>query len=722
MARILVEIPTKNRPRTLAKCLAALAVQSYQDFDVLIINDPLANKPAQDRPIVQEWIDRLSLRHKVTVITGTGCSPPAHHNIPLYDEEFSRYEWILRMDDDILLNRHFLVRLVEATMIESDVGAVAGLYFENESHTDFSDRGIPTAEQWRSHPDLKGDIDESHPPSNWPQRLYHWTREELSSLYKTEHLYSACLYNAQAMREVGGWPTCYSEIVSHGEEADGTYRLHVSGYKLLVVPGATAQHLKAPGGIRTAPHLDWAQVADYQTWLRRLPLLREGKFEEADEIRTSERITVTRQTTKVLVWSDSPFITSGFGLVTKQVLQGFLDDPEIEVAALGRMQYVQPENPGFLYQTTHPSDPDGRQIIGPFAEAFQPDVLWIMYDPGNLVRFLEESMMWAEPLQQWPIIAYFPIEGYAIRDGKKVPGSSAFTYLAQQVTMPVTWTKCGAEALVNDNLGLKGKVQHVGLGFDHAPFEPLDEADRQHLRRIVGIDDRFVIMNACLQKRIKQIPYLMEAIQILVGRGYNDVFLYLHTKARMGHLMDGWDLNDVRRHMGLEKYVMFDPNPSHQYLGVPYHNEEVVEEVLKMQKPPTPQQRGAIFAALPLATRYAMADLYVDVASVEGWCLPLGEAMACGVPGISVDDGFVRREVFGQGAYMVTPYFYDTWRTGSQLALVHPRDVANAIEAMMEDNLRQLYVDAGMKVVNEHTWDNARSFFGKAVRQLPASR
>ena len=43
--------------------------------------------------------------------------------------------------------------------------------------------------------------------------------------------------------------------------------------------------------------------------------------------------------------------------------------------------------------------------------------------------------------------------------------------------------------------------------------------------------------------------------------------------------------------------------------------------------------------------RYNMADVYVDVASIEGFCLPLYEAMRCGVPVISVRDNFVRQEV-----------------------------------------------------------------------------
>ena len=127
---VLIDIPTKNRAGILARCLAALSIQTFQDFDVLIMDDSAPNQRVADRPIVQEWISRLWLHHKVWLQPGSGISQAHNHNIPLYDDEFLGYKWILRIDDDVILNARFVEYLVDA--IQEGVGAISGLYFENE--------------------------------------------------------------------------------------------------------------------------------------------------------------------------------------------------------------------------------------------------------------------------------------------------------------------------------------------------------------------------------------------------------------------------------------------------------------------------------------------------------------------------------------------------------------------------------------------------------------
>jgi len=718
--RILVEIPTKNRAGILARCLAALAMQTYQEFDVLIQDDSDFNQRIKDRPICEEWIARLRLTHEVWLLDGSGISQVESHNTPLYDDEFLKYQWILRIDDDVILNARFVEFLVKA--VGEDIGAVAGLYFENEIGEPFSDRDAPNKEMWDEHTELQGEISDRYHPSNWPQRLFHWNRND--EPYQVQALYSACLYNAHAMREVGGWPECYSPGVAHLEETDGTFRLFCAGYTLLVIPQATARHLKSPGGIRSDNDVDGKQMRDYQIWAKRLPLIKECKFDELTAMEP-DRPLVVKEKIMVLVWSDSPENTSGFGLVTKEgIVKGLVEDPEIDVAVLARMDPIPPRECDYWFIPCGPGDPDGYLNLPGVLDKVDPGVIIINYDPGNVHKAITGSGFQGESLTTRPIIAYFPMEGYTEDvDGNKVSPSPVFTEMAKMVDLPVTWTQCGADALIRDAPELKGKIQVVPLGLNHANFHPLPKEQRDHLRKLVGWADRFVIMEMSFQKRIKQLPYLLEAIQILLREGYDNVALYLHCQPFMAHIMEGWHLGYMIQQMGLDGYVFFPPERRGQYAGMPYEDDEFLEIAMQMIPPPMPQQKGAIMANLPIAARYAMADVYANVASVEGWQLPAGEAMACGTPVIMTDDDFVRKEIYGNAALMIKPRHHDWWRTGAKLWLLDPIDIAEAIESLINDpSLRQDLSTRGLSKAKEYDWETTRSFFREAVRSVLGRR
>ena len=724
--RILIDVSTKNRAGILARCLAALTTQTFQDFDVLIMDDSDSNQQVEDRPIVQEWISRLRLHHKVWLQAGSGISQAHNHNVPLYDDEFLEYKWILRLDDDVVLNATALYYLEALGTASIGCAAVGGLYFENEEGVPFSDRDVPSAEMWDEHIELQGEISDKYHPSNWPQRLYHWNRKSNKHIpyWEAQALYSACLYNADAMRAAGGWPECYSPGVAHMEEIDGTFRLHRAGHKLFVIPWVTAQHLKSSGGIRTNDDWEEKQMLDFQVWAKRLPLILEGKFDELTAM-VPDRPLEVREKIMVLIWSDSPENTSGFGLVTKEgILKGLLEDPGIDVAVLARMDYIPPQDPGYWFIPVGMRDPDGYLVLPTVMDTVNPDVVIINYDPGNIHKAIADTAMQGSGIKQKPVIAYFPIEGYAEDvDGNRVSASPVFTDMAKSVDMPVTWTKCGADTLIQSAPELKGKIHVVPLGLDHADFHPLPKKQRDHLRELVGWDDKFIVMETSFQKRIKCQPYLLEAMQILLRKGYDNVALYLHCQPFMGHVMEGWHLGYMVQQMGLDGHVFFPPERRGQYAGVPYTNDEFLEEAMQMVRPPLPQQRGAIMASLPLTARYAMADVYVNAASVEGWNLPAGEAMGCGTPVIMTDDNFVRREIYGDAAFMIRPAHHDWWHTGAKLLLLDPKDIAEAIEALINNpTLRQDLSTRGLELAKTYEWETTRTFFTKAVRTVLARR
>ena len=101
--RVLVETPTMNREVVLGRCLACLLNQTFQDFDIFLSND--GDRPIGYTRTAHYLLELLSKEHDIWIEDGSHISQAHNHNMPLYDTRFRGYKYILRMDDDVLLNK-----------------------------------------------------------------------------------------------------------------------------------------------------------------------------------------------------------------------------------------------------------------------------------------------------------------------------------------------------------------------------------------------------------------------------------------------------------------------------------------------------------------------------------------------------------------------------------------------------------------------------------------
>ena len=174
--RFLVEVPTKDRDVSLAGWIASLLNQSYQDFDVVIVND--GDKPVGGTKVCETVLPALERAgHKVWVLDGSHISQAHNHNMVLYDRRFRGYKWIVRCDDDLYPNRFTLESFyVDIQWLEShpdlSIGAIGGLWFDvnpPEDHGSVGDRKM-CPEPPDSHPSCTGRVAAIN--SNWQQRMY----------------------------------------------------------------------------------------------------------------------------------------------------------------------------------------------------------------------------------------------------------------------------------------------------------------------------------------------------------------------------------------------------------------------------------------------------------------------------------------------------------------------------------------------------------------------
>ena len=423
----------------------------------------------------------------------------------------------------------------------------------------------------------------------------------------------------------------------------------------------------------------------------------------------------------IFVVTDSPRKRTGFSTVAQQVVPGFVEQGwDVRWYAILDDKEPMPGEFDFTFIPMAESDMQGDKRLLRKIIQHEPDVIWALYDAGNLYKYLVFSEFGAQTHKSdgslRPCVAYFPVEG--------LPLPSYYGGMVQHVLrsggQAITYTEGSAQVVMDQFEGLK--VDWAWHGLDHACFEPYPTADRKHLRQLVGLDNYFIVGTFGINKRTKQFDTLIYAAWFIKEWGEDkDVRFYCHTEPN-DPILQGYPLNEMSKIYGVEHMFLWKPDSYSQrggkYTGVEFSNNSM-DEAKRLTMPPTAEGRGYLLGHYDIIARYNLLDLYADVSSVEGWGLCVGEALRCGVPAISVDDGSVRSEIYGDAALMLKPtYDWSTWHIGARLALVHPEAVARAILEMRDNHeLRKEYAERGRAATAKYVWQPTRDKMVAAVRQ-----
>jgi len=258
---VLVGIPTYARPESLGRCLAALASQTFQDYDLFINFDA---PPGNCLDASGEfWLAAHRRARSVVTHVSNHEGQVAGHNRALWNAGYN-HKYILRLDDDIILNTAALEEAVRCIKSDPKIAAVGGLWFDTRG----GQRRQTSLAEFKRGLTL-GAIDQHVQSAYFPP-------EEFDRVVDVPHIYSACLYNADVMRSVGGWAEIFTLHVAHREETEGTIRLKRAGFRLVVDPKVSGQHLWfSSGGVRvgdSAEHTRSRQL-DEQRFRQRIAKL-----------------------------------------------------------------------------------------------------------------------------------------------------------------------------------------------------------------------------------------------------------------------------------------------------------------------------------------------------------------------------------------------------------------------------------------------------------------
>ena len=395
----------------------------------------------------------------------------------------------------------------------------------------------------------------------------------------------------------------------------------------------------------------------------------------------------------VSIIGDSPKLHTGLGVLVNQIALAMVGKG-IKVCCYG-LHDIEPDTqkklPGIEFHEVNPIDKLGHDTFGLFLGRTKPDIIMFVTDPGNLYTYMEALLLGKQGHHVRkndgsvpPVIAWIPIEGELVTR-RHYQGMKAVEATGGKV---VLWNQAACRKVKEQYPDLSPEI--VGLGLDHANFRSFSDKERSTIRQAVGLDEFFVIGNVGVNKRTKGHPTLIYAAEIF-KREFPELAkrtkFYLHCH-RNRPTMDGYPLHDMTVLHGVDDMFLWkqtpDPEEKRNYwLGLSRDGDLDVSKIDSSSM----QGRYAGFQNLSFVQMMNCFDLFVDMSQIEGWGLPLGEAMACGIPSISIDDNDVRSEIYSEGALMLKPIakeLWDTWHIGSRLIKVDPNDLVVAIKNLMD--------------------------------------
>jgi len=144
--------------------------------------------------------------------------------------------------------------------------------------------------------------------------------------------------------------------------------------------------------------------------------------------------------------------------------------------------------------------------------------------------------------------------------------------------------------------GFGGYCPVIPHGVDISVYFPIPETDRRRLKREMGLTGRFVIGSVAAHTPRKRLDTIIEAFGIFSERVEN---AFLIVKTDRVRSLDGSDLDRIVAEKGIADSIRIIT---------------------------------ADFDKEGIRNLYRVMDLYLTLSEWEGFCIPVIEAMACGVP------------------------------------------------------------------------------------------
>lgn len=303
-------------------------------------------------------------------------------------------------------------------------------------------------------------------------------------------------------------------------------------------------------------------------------------------------------TKKILLLTDSPFLTTGYATISKKILNG-LAAAGFECHVICDTYAGQDQPPGNKVVGEEPfnfwihgraREPYCKDVLQHHLKTIKPDVFGILLDTFMLYPWITE-----QDLSPARTFFYFPSDG-----ARGIPRYC--DQILRKMSVPVAMSKFGqrqVKAYYNID------AEYIPHACDTKHYRPFTESERSEAKRRSGLQNKFVIGCVARNQPRKMMDRTLKAFR-LFAQGKDDVMLLLH--------MDPFDaaatFNIVASiaEYGLQHKVMFT--------GIKWYQTFPYERMPEV---------------------YNVMDVFFMLTSGEGFGIPTLEAAACGVPQVVTD-------------------------------------------------------------------------------------
>lgn len=377
----------------------------------------------------------------------------------------------------------------------------------------------------------------------------------------------------------------------------------------------------------------------------------------------------------ILLYGDSPLISTGFGKVSKYITEALDKDYDLTVCAINQYEDIKYQGNYKIYVSDN--NPFNIAKMKFLVEEKDWDIIILFNDWNIISQFNPDIEKARKRNKDLKVIAYTPI------DTEYIPSEALAPLLDYDII--VTYTNWGKDIIENAQPTLKDKVKVIGHGTDLSVFKPLSETRiRKDRKTILSLGDNdFMVLNVARNQWRKDLPRSIQVVKLFrespIFRKETKLMYFINSKVSDM----GGNLLDISYALEATDLVKFpDPNYFIETVGV------------------TPEFLNQL---------YNMADVVISTSMGEGWGLPITEAMATKTPVLAPDNSSLR-EIIGQDE--MRGYLMESGKTisehfvyGVESSLLHPlaniESGVNKLGQIYKDKYKLTYGGATKEKINK---------------------
>lgn len=390
----------------------------------------------------------------------------------------------------------------------------------------------------------------------------------------------------------------------------------------------------------------------------------------------------------LLAICDTPTVNTGFGTVSNNILSNIKHEFDIHILGINYYGDPHTRNEFKIYNPSIGGDVYGFGRLQEMLARVQPDVIFLINDPWVVAQFVIQIRRITKDI---PIVVYTPVDSPAIKPEFILP--------LNETNHVISYTQWGLEELRKSGLTVAASVAPHGI--NTSIFNPVSKtAARNELFK--GLDklqkDPFVVLYTARnqpRKRVDLFVYIFA--EWMKKYPHENAYMHYHGAAK-GDL--GWDIDYLAWYYKVDNRLILTSRHLDPSAGLPLDKMRVL---------------------------YSGADVYLQVCAVEGWGLPLMEAMACKVPAIVPDFSALSEWPYGAVHYVnVDP---TPWHNINNIDTLHKTiSVPNAVEALerlyQDTEYRKELAEKGYAHVTQgkYMWTTIAKHFAKIFKDVTMSK